>query len=362
MRVGVLGAWSIDNSGDAIVGYATRRALRARLPGAEIIAFAPRFEGAQWSHDVTRARGIDGPITAVPVDDLAWARELDALVIGGGGIINFNPQFRSFLLGDTAWSGPPVAWNGVCSQNTPAYAATDEQRALVRRCCEHLAYASVRNTTTAKLVRACGYTGELHVVPDPAFEDLGLAPARPERFTIALSAGAALASPRAEEFFSTLFVELSRALRARSGELVLVPSGGVYGDATAHEQLATRLGARCVRPDSPLDVWRALGEAHVVLAARLHAVIAAISLGVPFLALDEYFSDQIASSKIRELLVELDLEAHYTCPLVSRNPAPKLAHVLGLAGEDRFGDLVAHQRRRLDAHWSAMIRALGLAC
>ena len=364
MNVGVLGAWSIDNTGDALIGLATRRALRARLPTATIRAFAPRFPGAQWRHDASEAHGIDGPIELVPVDDLAWTRELDALVIGGGGIVNFAPAFRSFLLSAPGLADVPVAWNGVCSQNTPAYAASDEDRERVRRCCERLAYASVRNATTYRFLRGCGVSGEIRVVPDAAFDAvLDEPPAGATRFTLALSLGNALADPRASGYYAALLSEVRAIVTERAARLVLVPFGRLYGDVALLERVRSQLvGAELLEAASPLDAWRAVGSADVYIGARLHAVIAAITQDVAFVAADEYFSDQMATSKLRELIVDLGLEAHYTAPLVTRTPAPKLAHAVRVAGTRPFRAVVATQRTRLDGHWSAMLQALGLPC
>jgi polysaccharide pyruvyl transferase WcaK-like protein len=365
VNVGVLGAWSIDNAGDALIGLATRRALRARLPGATIRAFAPKFSGAHWRHDTSSAHGMDGPIELVPVDDLAWTRELDALVIGGGGIVNFAPAFRAFLLAAGGLADIPVAWNGVCSQNTPAYAASTDDREVVRRCCERLAYASVRNATTRTFVRACGFEGDVHVVPDAAFDGVLVdePPARAAPFTLALSLGNAFSDVRAAGYYDALFAEVRALVAARSGRLVLVPFGQLYGDAALLERATSQLpGADIVQPATPLDAWRAVGAADVYIGARLHAMIAAIAQDVAFVVADEYFSDQTASSKVREIVVELGLEAHYTSPLITRSPAAKLAHATRVAGTRPFSAIVAAQRARLAAHWSAMLGALGLPC
>jgi polysaccharide pyruvyl transferase WcaK-like protein len=364
VNVGVLGAWSIDNAGDALIGLATRRALRARFPTATIRAFAPKFPGAHWRHDASATYGMDGPIELVPVDDLAWTRELDALVIGGGGIVNFAPAFRAFLLAAPGLADLPVAWNGVCSQNTPAYAASVSDRELVRHCCDRLAYTSVRNRTTQTFVRACGYEGELHVVPDAAFDAvLGDPPARTQPFTLALSLGNAVEDARAAGYYEALFAEVGALVAARDGRLVLVPFGGLYGDIALVQRAATKLdGAEIIRPASPLEAWRAVGEADLYVGARLHAVIAAIAQDVPFVVADEYLSDQMATSKLRELIVDLGLEPHYTCPFITRTPAPKLAFAARAIGTRPFSAIVAAQRARLDEHWSAMGRALGLPC
>src|SRR5688572_26017598 len=117
-RVGFLGAFSIDNAGDVLVGLAGRQALRAVVPGLEERIFAPALP--TFAHDVS-----DG-VTLVPAgEDMSWAQDLDALVIGGGGVIETDPAFRPFLLGrPERWPAEiPAAWNAVCSQNQAWYAA-----------------------------------------------------------------------------------------------------------------------------------------------------------------------------------------------------------------------------------------------
>src|SRR4029077_6217178 len=116
-------------------------------------------------------RGIDVAIRKIPADDsTAWAKGLDALVIGGGGLVRLEPDFRPFLLGEASDWDPsiPAAWNSMGAEKAPAY--LEDQRPAyraIKRCCETLAYASVRNDTTARFIRRCGFTGPLPVVPDP---------------------------------------------------------------------------------------------------------------------------------------------------------------------------------------------------
>ena len=90
-----------------------------------------------------------------------------------------------------------------------------------------------------------------------------------------------------------------------------------------------------------------------------HAVLTALAQHVPFLALDEYFSDFTASSKVRELLVELGLEALYTCPMISTQPSLKLRLALAAAPrlEPVLIDMTAQLRDRLKRHYREMLTA-----
>lgn len=372
-RLGFLGAFSIDNPGDALVGYAGRQALRALVPDAEQVTFAPAFPHPFWGHATDRARGIDTELVAVPAStDMSFARDVDALIIGGGGIINLDPAFRPFLLGDPErYDGPPAAWNGVCSQNQPYYAAEHAATyEAVRRCCERLRRVAVRNRTTATFVRRCGYEGPLHVIPDPTLlldvpagvegavdallDELGVDRGRP---TAGVSLGPALLDERTRRFFGELFV----ALRRLPAQLVVFPFGPVHGDDQLVDAVAAELpGARAVRRRlAPLEVWRLVGRMSFYVGCRFHAVLAAFAQDVPFVVLDEYLSDQMASSKTREFIADTGLEPHYLCPFLPGSPAWKVENLFAARAAVSFARRREELRARLRAHYAELVAALG---
>ena len=375
-RIGFLGAYSIDNAGDAIVGYATRQALRARLPAAEQIVYAPAFPHAIWNHAWDRERGIDTEIVQVPADDtLDWAAELDALVIGGGGIINLDPSFRPFLLGRAERYQGAAAWNAVCSQNQPWYAGEyAETYDAVRACCERLRHVAVRNKTTLAFVRRCGFAGEVHLVPDPAIglvlppdleprvddivRELGLG----DRLRIGISLGPTLHDPRTAAFYRELFAALAIVQRDLDAQLVVFPWSHIQGDdpvvATVAAQFPDALVVR--RRLAPLELWGLVGRMHAYIGVRYHAMIAAFAQNVPFLVIDEYLSDAVASSKTRELVAELGLEPHYLCPWLPRSPAWKVEQVIRAHAQVSFTNRIVELRARIDAHYTRMLAALGL--
>ncbi len=386
-RIGLLGAFSIDNPGDVAIGLAVRRALGRLVPEAELRLFAPRLPGAFWGHDFSGARGLDVEVLPVPAVDgpLDWARPLDALVIGGGGLIIPERGFDPFLLGDPhAWRDCRVraAWNAVCAQggawDSPGRAAWC---AKVRECCERLAHVSVRNPSTADFLRRIGFAGEIGVVPDCAFGlDLGPRPDAegdpldallrrsgldPAKRRIGLTVGSPLADPCARPFFRRLFASLGRLAREPGfgpAEVVLFPFGTVYGDAHllafAGEALpgAKRIAERL----APLDAWRLVGRMDLYVANRLYGMIAALVQNVPFLVLDEYLRPPAATSKVRDLAVEAGLEPHYVCPRLETDPDRKLADLLAraAAGTVDFAPLVAAARARLDEHYRTMLGRL----
>ena len=380
-RIGFLGAFSIDNAGDAIVGYAGRQALRALVPDAEHVVYAPAFPQGFWQHAWDRDRGIDAEIVSVPADDtMDWAQDLDALVIGGGGIINFDPSFRPFLLGrPERWDrSRAAAWNAVCSQNQPWYAGADREASdAVRACCEKLRYVAVRNHTTLTFLRRCGFEGEVHLVPDPSLalavppgmddrvadllHELGV-PA--DRLLVGVSLGPSITDSRTTRFYRELFAALDalrRDARLRV-QFVVFRFSELQDDREIAEAVARNLPEAIVvrRRLAPLEVWRLVGRMGAYLGCRYHAMLAAFAQNVPFLVLDEYLNDAMASSKTREFVAELGLEPHYLCPYLPTSPAWKVELVIGARERISFVKRLADLRARLAAHYARMVTALGL--
>jgi polysaccharide pyruvyl transferase WcaK-like protein len=378
LRVGYLGAYSIDNNGDALVGLATRQAVRRLVGEHEETVLAPELPGNIWAHRWDRARGIDCEIRRIAADDSNdWARGLDAVIIGGGGLINLHPAFRPFLLGDAQrWPGScRAAWNAIGSQSVAWYLdGCDDAYAAIRACTARLAYRSIRNRMTERFLRAVGVTEPLATVPDPvllldggadrSLDILREAGVDPTRRLIGFSPGSALADARSGPFFSELFTALRALSTAPDTQLVIFPFARMYGDAALAQRAATALpDAKLIRAElAPLDCWHVVRRLSFYLCARYHAMLAALAGSVPFLALDEYFSDYVASSKIRELLVELGLEMLYVCPFISTQPSLKLR--LALQASQRLcrtlGDHLTQLQRRLILHYRQMLPALGM--
>jgi polysaccharide pyruvyl transferase WcaK-like protein len=377
-RIGLLGAYSIDNAGDQLLGYSVRQALRQRVPGADLVLLSPAFRGDMWRHAWDAERGLGAEIRKIAADDsTAWAKGLDAVVIGGGELIRLEPDFRPFLLGEASDWDPavPAAWNAIGAEKAPAYLA-DQRPAYraVKRCCEALAYVSVRNETTSRFLRRCGFSGEVRLVPDPTMllrlppgDDgrgeaiLRSAGVDTSRYVLGMSVGNSLRDGRAAAFYGELFASL--AGRAKDAQIVLFPFGGVYGDAelqrAAHRAVPS--AKLITAPLGPLDLWRVVGALDLYICARYHAMIAAFAQDVPFVVLDEYLSDTSGSSKILDFVVGADLLGSYLCPYLSTQPRQKIANAIALSHDPElsFARRIEAQRRDLASHYDAMMAALG---
>lgn len=395
-RIGFLGAYSIDNPGDRLIGHATREEVRRLLPHMEPITFSPALPDPPFHHDFSPAQSLGAEVVPIPLQGWDWAKGLDALVIGGGGLLLLHPAFRPFLPGPPQHlQGPavPAAWNALCSQGQPWYLAAHAQDyQAVAACCQNLRYVSVRNQTTLRFVRRCGFPGPVQVVPDPALllgaadmpdalpiadrfdaeadealQRAGVTPRPgPGRLLIGASLGGALRDPRASAFFDDLFAALAQ-LQAAGAQVLLFPFGEIYKDAAHTRAALARLpGAHLIDLDpdhrlSPLGLFRLIGRLDLAIVTRLHAMFAAYAQDVPFLVLDEYLTDEVASSKIREFIADEGLEPLYLCPFLSQKPSRKLAAVLQSLGAFSFRPGVTALRRRVRAHFRDMLTALGLS-
>lgn len=366
MQLGLLGAWSIDNPGDVILHVAVRQALGERLRDARLIAFAPQFPQRFWRHDF-RGRGAGAIRPIRPGGTVAWASPLDAVVIGGGGLIGFTPTFACFQTpGSARWPRHVrAAWNALGHQSPRSARLSPEQRRRLVACCERLSYLSVRSLRTAEVIERCGYRGPIAVVPDPA---IGLRLPGPDRTPsilraagaeageplVGISVGRAILDARCAAFFDDVAASASR-LGMRT---LVLPFGGVYGDAAAQREIVRRMPRTLVlrQPIPPLDTWRLVGALCGYVASRFHAMLAAYSQDVPFVVLDEYVSRSEQSSKILEFCADNGLAGRWTSPFGGEWPGRRLRRALLDGGS--FAAALVTKRRELARHHDALAKAL----
>jgi polysaccharide pyruvyl transferase WcaK-like protein len=272
-------------------------------PGDEALldAFVRALPG--WRHvatssdpQATRARGVE----AVPSWNVAKvagaARRADAVIFAGGTVFKaLDPRvgrprndllLKALLLaaGSKA-QGKPLAMIGLGVGDLPGRAASVLARALVRL----PDLLVLRDEESAEELRRAGAPMPFRVGADPAWT---LVDAPPEAHdngsdtvVIALSS---LCGGR------DLGDRLAKALEplARVGDLRLQLQPwqieGRLSDAPLARDLQARLGGRAEILPPPRDLAAArslFSTAHLVLGLRFHALLAAASAGVPFVAL-----------------------------------------------------------------------------
>jgi hypothetical protein len=176
----VWGTFDVESFGDALAVRIARRQLSQRLPGAEILAFAPYGE----AHPTRVAGGAPvealGPWTAARMAELA--DRLDCVVVTGDSLlgrsdaelaacygvtedeITARAPSRFFVGGLGRWEDScPVLWHGVGGAGAAEGAGGDELRqALAGR-----AYVAVCDVASGRWLEAAGVEREVVVVPHP---------------------------------------------------------------------------------------------------------------------------------------------------------------------------------------------------
>jgi hypothetical protein len=108
----------------------------------------------------------------------------------------------------------------------------------------------------------------------------------------------------------------------------------------------------------PVQTWQLVGKLDLHICARLHAMLAAYAQGVPFLVCDEYVSDTTATSKIRDFVVDRELEPSYLLPFGGARPAVRVK--LALAERRTGAAALAADRVALARHFDRLVESLGL--
>jgi polysaccharide pyruvyl transferase WcaK-like protein len=253
---------------------------------------------------------------------LAAARRQDLVVVGGGGLLQDDdsrikvPYWASRLLALRAFQRNIV---GLSLGVGPLDHA--ESRASARVICELLNSVSVRDEFARDWLQRCSGR-PIDVVPDPAFmlepaaerdaaayiRSLGLSADRPllgvavrgwfharggfvprkVRFRLGLR-DADRRSER-ERFAESLATEIGRVARRLDAGVLLMPSYRLAheGDLEASEALAARLDGAAVgvaKIDDPCLYKAVAGRVALMVAARMHPLIFAASMGVPVVGL-----------------------------------------------------------------------------
>lgn len=342
-RIAIWAGSSLPNAGDRLLAAVTEAELARRLPAARFRHFCP------WS-----TADAPAPLWVDRKGRWPGAGSFDAIVMAGG--VWSGPPFRHpimqvFCLGPEPRLFDPgawVAWHGVGLQDGTPPPDRDEWRAHLTSVKERLDHLTVRGA------QAAARMGGARIVPDPSFALSPLpAPARPRRrrplIGVAVGApgvtsrlitrlvgggladrcppdpalclppaqvAAAMSDPGAQAARLGFVTELGLTLIALAGradlEFITVPN--IYGDDETGARLARPIRGARVRELKSADAGEltaAMAGCDLVLVSRYHSAVLALRAGIPFVAVDPFWSPENGTSKLHELTTQLGMEHRY---------------------------------------------------
>lgn len=335
MKVGLLGAFGINNSGDNLVAIATKRGLEELIKDIDVTIFSPVFSSLAVSPE-DMGEGFNWKIANLTDNDF-WTKmsNFDALIIGGGGLLVPVPEFEQFLsIGNEIdrCMLPKIAWNAIGSQWSPLHEPElSGWYEKIKNAAEAVDYLSVRSLTTQKLLERVGCpVDKIRLVPDPVINlKINNIKEIQEKLRkklninndiplIGVSVGPELLKYPLKSFMQ----ELSKALEVIQNnrrQIIIFPFGHIYGDYIACQEL-WKLSPKSLfirEPLNAIEIWAMVGMLDAYLSVRYHGIIAAIANGIPSLALDCYLSNDTTSSKIRDLICQTNLEGYYYSPMIA---------------------------------------------
>jgi polysaccharide pyruvyl transferase WcaK-like protein len=387
VRIALWGGASLSNVGDQMLFDAVETGLGQRLPGAGFTRYCPWAAG-------------DGPVRPLWVSPSGrWpgSGSFDAIVVVGGvfaGPPFANVLMQAFTLGSAPAAFDPgvlTAWYGVGLDDTTRPPSKPEWHDYLRALGQRLDFCTVRAPSAADRFRQAGAPVP-RVVPDPAF---GL-PARDEpaaragrRPRIGVAVGEAVASSRLVGLFTDMRIVMryvresgfdrttcldaveiagrefgageidpKRAFSARLaaelaglqriGTVEFIAVDNMYDDAAASAAFARALGGapvRCLRQPDAAALGEAFSRYDLVVVSRFHSVVLAMQAGVPFIAADPYWHPGTKTSKVHQLLAEVDrTDRHWAGPHAQAALADLAEAALGRGDEDRDRYLAQHAR------------------
>jgi polysaccharide pyruvyl transferase CsaB len=299
----ITGYYGFGNAGDEAILAAMLGELRALRTDLEIVVGSGDPEGTRELHGVRAVRRDDLPAVTAAI------RESDLVILGGGGLLQDYWQVPAETLLTSRQGGLPAYLSfpvlaALLSRPAMLYAvgvgplATEEGRNLARAACQLCARVTVRDSRSLALLAELGVTAEL--AADPAF----LLPPAPASEVDALLAGLG-AEPgealtgvalRSWDFGADPGAWEGEVRRALDLHLDRNPGRRLLFLSFDREDraLSRALAASLAGPDRALLVDRPLGPRELagligrcgrVLAMRYHAVLFALSAGVPTAAL-----------------------------------------------------------------------------
>ncbi len=126
--------------------------------------FAPELRGNIWHHAWDGERGLGAPITRIPADDsVRWAKGSTRSSSAAAASSVSSPtsgRSCSAIASRLEPRRPRLLERDRRGGHAGVPRRPRDDYARVARCCEALAYVSVRNALTARFVRRCGFAGD----------------------------------------------------------------------------------------------------------------------------------------------------------------------------------------------------------
>lgn len=332
------------NQGDDLVVHTVIEALRARVPGCRVVAVCMYPPDAESRHGVPALR--IGSLPSAPRGGrwarrarnlwyelpASWAahralRPIDRLIVAGSGPLEDDPgaAYRALkwsLLARLARTRVAFASVGAGPLDRRL------NRAFVRRALSLADYITVRDQSTQALLRGCGVSRQIEVLPDMAFgfprAELQVSPALPptEVPTVGLNVmsmndprqarGIVLGAGDVERFNGYLAEMVEVAARViRAGNRVVLFSSEFHHDLDTRREFvelfdATWPGLRDCGSlafgidDSPAGLLPTIASCDYVIATRFHSIVFPLLLGIPVVGLAYH-------PKTRDLLASFGL-------------------------------------------------------
>jgi polysaccharide pyruvyl transferase CsaB len=286
VRFLISGYYGFGNLGDEALLDVIVERLRARWPAAvvDVLSADPAA--------TARAYGVE----ATPRMDFGRVRaaigRADVVLSGGGGLLQNVTSLKSLL-----YYGGVIRAALRAGKPTMVFAQSVGPldlwgRAVVRTFCKGLSAATVRDERSRALLGSLLPGTPVERTADPVF----LIDPEPEPFDLAAQGLGADDAPLvivsvrkwqgADATARTLAALVDHIAAAHGAHVAFLPLGG-----PPDAEVATTIIRRCAStpvllPDYPLgQAAQVIGRASLVIGMRLHALIIAARLGVPFLAL-----------------------------------------------------------------------------
>jgi len=333
VRIGISGSYGGMNLGDEAILEGILSRIRATV-SADVTVFSKNPSDTMARHQVERAVSARALTRREVTPEI---RELDLLVLGGGGIL-YDRDAANYLREVTVAqeAGVPVILYAISAGPLETAAARRAVRETLNATAPTV--VTVRDRLGYRLLEDVGVGKEIHLTADPAFllepEELPVTALEAEgvdfgRHLVGFSVrepGPAAPDIRPDEYYALLANAADYIVERYGAEVVFVPmektdvqhSHGVV----AHMNNAERAEV-LRRKYSPRQILDLMGRFELAVGMRLHFLIFAALRGTPFAALPY-------ASKVSGLLEDLEMD---TPPL----------------GSIGIGQLIA----RIDRSWDA---------